>query len=235
MFNEASNPSKIQLGVGVNHDDFTSDAIGILAKLDAHGDEHIALMLRFGETVARAKNSLGHGKFTSWCSEVLRRSPSWVSAHRRLFEARDDLEPARAWAAENRRRWANCCSVDRLLKIVTDWKKSTQGDRATAPRAGRKKRAVVAQVELEEIAAGLSEILAEAEEAFETFRYELWLMVPPDDGSAKEELVELGKRFRSRLRELGESCGAPQLSKMAEAVSDDVPHVDDAPKARLLQ
>jgi hypothetical protein len=93
MSNGTSNSSKIQLEVDVNNnlarDDFTSDALVILAKLDAHGDEHIALMLRFGETVARAKNSLGH-------------------------------------------------SVERLLKIIADWKKATQGDRPKVPRAGGK-------------------------------------------------------------------------------------------------
>lgn len=138
-----------------------------------------------------------------------------------------------AWAEATDHPWANCRSVERLLKIVTDWKKVMRGDGA-APRARRKKRAVVAPAELEEIAAGLSKILAEVEEAFEVLGSDAWMTAPPDDGSAKEALMALAKRFRSRLRELAESCSALQFSKPAEAAAAPSP-IEDALETELLQ
>jgi Toprim domain len=213
-------------------DELAAEVLGALKELDAHGHAGLPLMLRFGEALSNAKEELKYNQFGRWCREALRRSPSWCSAYRRLYESRADLESALAWAAATRHRWANCRSVERLLKIVADWRKVTQGDGAAAPRTRRKKRATVAHLELEEIAPQLQKILAEAEGAFETVRFELWLMAPPDDDSAKGELVALGKRFRSRLRELDERCSALQRSKMAEVMPDDLPDVDDA---RLLQ
>ena len=214
--------------------DFTAEALEALAALDAHASDHLDVMLQFGNALSNAKRELKHGQFGPWCREVLKRSASWCSAYRRLHESRAELEPALAWAAATDHRWANCRSVEKLLRIVADWRKATRGDRTAAPKMRRKKWAAAAHIELEEIAAQLRIILAEAEGAFETVRYELWLTASPDEGSAKEEIVALGKRFRSRLHELGESCGALQLSKMAEAVPDQ-PQVDDAPEARLLQ
>jgi hypothetical protein len=79
----------------------------------------------------------------------------------------------------------------------------------------------------------LREILTEAEGAFETVRLELWTMAPSDDGSAKEELMALAKRFRSRLRELAESCSALQLSKPADAAAAP-PSIEDAPSTGPL-
>jgi hypothetical protein len=216
----------------LSYDELTANALAALEQLDAHENAGLSLLLRFGETLSKAKATIEHGKYNPWCRQVLKRSLSWCSSHRRLYEGRADLELALAWASATGHRWANCRSVERLLKIVTDWKKATQGDWTTAP-AGRRKKRPVAHSELEEIAAALREILAEAEEAFETVRYELWLTAPPD-GSAKEELVALGKRFRSRLRELGESCSALQVSKPIEAAAD-LPPIDYAVAGGALQ
>ena len=80
-------------------DDFTAEALHALAELDANAKDHIRLSLQLGEAVAKAKGQLKHGDFGKWCRESLERRPSWVSAHRRLFEARNDLEPALEWAA----------------------------------------------------------------------------------------------------------------------------------------
>ena len=65
-------------------DDFTRDALNALDALEAHAsssaNDHIALMVRLGETLARARDRVGHGKFTRWCEENLKRRPSWCSA-----------------------------------------------------------------------------------------------------------------------------------------------------------
>jgi hypothetical protein len=212
-------------------DNFTADALAALAELDAHGNLGLPLLLRFGEALSNAKATLKHGEFNPWCRNVLKRSPSWCSSHRRLYEDRADLEPALAWAAETDHKWVSCRSVERLLKIIADWKKAMRGDGATAPRTRRKERAVVAPAELEEIAAGLSEILAEVEEAFEILGSDAWMTAPPDDGSAKDELMALAKRFRSRLRELAAKLQLLQLSKPAAAAPPPI----EEPKAGVLQ
>ena len=102
--------------------DFTRDALDALDALEAHASssakDHVALMVRLGETLAAARERVGRGKFTRWCEDNLHRKPSWCAAHRRLFDARNDLEPAREWAAATGHRWAKCHSVERLLRVV---------------------------------------------------------------------------------------------------------------------
>lgn len=56
------------------------------------------------------------------------------------------------------------------------------------------------------------------------------MTAPPDDGSAKDELMALAKCFRSRLRELAAKLQLLQLSKPAEAAAAPAP-IEDAPEA----
>jgi hypothetical protein len=206
-------------------DALTAEAKEALAALDANGKDHIGLMLRLGEVLSKAKRGLKRGRLAKWCGDELKRSPSWCSAHRRLFEGREDLQPALAWAAETGHRWASCHSVERLLKIVGDWKKATQGDSASAPRTRRKATDIIAE---------LKQNLADAEADFAGLRDPL----PPDvdaratelaapaaanDAAAKEELAEIARQFHWRYRDLvhRETCSAQQLSKStAEDWSD---------------
>ena len=142
-------------------DDYSAEALWALAELDTHGRDHIGFMLRFGEALAKAKRSLKHGHFKEWCGNILKRSPSWCSSHRRLFECRDDLEASLAWAKQTGHRWADCRSVEKLLKLVTEWKKATREDSAAAPRARRKAKEIIAE---------LQQRLAEAEADFVALR-----------------------------------------------------------------
>jgi hypothetical protein len=235
---ETGKPPGIRLEPGgsddLARDELAAEASAALQELDAHGNAGIPLLLRFGNALSNAKTVLKRGEFSPWCLNVLKRSPSWCSAHRRLYQERGNLEPARTWAEATEHRWANCHSVERLLKIIADWKIATRGAHAIAPRGKWKKR-VVASSDLDEIAAGLRELFAEAGHAFENIRYELWLTTSPDEPALKQELVALGERLRSRLHQLAESCSALQLSTMAEPVLDDLAHVEDAPEAGLLQ
>jgi hypothetical protein len=211
-----------------------ADAFATLKELDAHGNAGIPLLLQFGKALSNARAVLKRGEFSPWCLNELKRSPSWCSAHRRLYQERGNLEPARTWAEATEHRWANCHSVERLLKIIADWKIVTHGARAMAPR-GKRRKQVVTPSDLDEIAARLRELFGDAKHAFENIRYELWLTTSPDERALKQELVALGKRLRSRLHQLAESCSALQLSTVAEPVPDDLPHVEDAPEAGLLQ
>lgn len=212
----------------------TNKTLTALAALNAHSADHLGAMLRFGEALSNAKEVLKRGEFRPWCLNVLKRSPSWCSAHRRLYQERGNLEPARTWAEATEHRWANCHSVERLLKIIADWKIATHGARAAAPRAKRKKR-VVAASDIGEIASGLRELFADAGHAFENIRYEFWLTTSSDEPALKQELVALGQRLRPQLHRLAESCSALQLSTMAELLPDDLAHVEDAPGAGVRQ
>ena len=174
-------------------------------------------MLNLGEAVAKAKACLRHGEFTNWCRKDLKRGPSWISAHRRLFESRQDLEPALAWAAATGHRWASCSSVERLLAIIGDWKKATQGDSASPPTARRKASEIIAELrqQLADAKAdfvGLRDPLPPQVDARAT---ELAAPAAADDVAAKEELAEIARRFHWRYCDLvhRETCGAPQLSK----------------------
>jgi hypothetical protein len=214
-------------------DGYTAEALRALAALEAHGNGHMDLILQFGEAVDKAKGSLKHGEFTKWCREDLKRCPSWVSAHRRLFEGREDLRPALAWAAATGHRWASCYSVERLLKIIADWKNATRGDSASAPKPRPK---------ASEIIADLRQQLADAKADFESLRdpltreaearaTELAARAAANDAAAKEELEELARRFHWRYRDLAhrETCSAPQLSKpTAEVWRDARPNTPKA-------
>jgi hypothetical protein len=95
-------------------DELAVKALAALEELDAHGNAGLPLQLRFGEALSNAKAVLKHGEFGPWCLNVLKRSLSWCSAHRRVYEDRADLEPALAWADATGHRWAHCRSVERL-------------------------------------------------------------------------------------------------------------------------
>ncbi len=207
--------------------DFTAEALHALAELDANGKDHIGLMLRFGEVASKAKAHLKHGEFMRWCRETLQRRPSWISSHRRLFEARDDLELALEWAAATGHRWANCSSVERLLKILTDWKKATCGERVSTQKARRKPTDIIAD---------LRQQLADAEADFKALRdplppeverrvAELATAPQADNVAATEELKKIAREFHWRHRDLlhHESCGAPQVSASPTRESRDGP------------
>jgi hypothetical protein len=120
--------------------DFTIAALAALAALEAAQSGQIELALRFGETLDVAKRALPYGKFRRWCTEVLRRSPSWCAAHLRLYRQRGDLEEARAWALAIDHRWAHVHSVERLLKIIAEWRASLPERDVRAARAKRSAR-----------------------------------------------------------------------------------------------
>ena len=209
-------------------DQLDADVLEASAKLKAHGNAGLPLQLRFAEKLSNKKAALPHGQYGPWCRQVLNRSPSCCSAYLRLHERCADLEPALAWAEATDHRLAHCRSVERLLKVVADWRKATQRDGEVAPATRRQKRPIVAQGQLEQIAAQLREIITQTDDALESC--ELSLAAPPVDGSAKDDLMASTKRSRSRLRDLGGKLQARQLWKPAEAAAD-LPPIDEAPGA----
>ncbi len=208
-------------------DELTAEALRALAELDAHRNDHIAPMLRFGEVVSKAKNQLKYGNYTPWCENKLKRKPTWCSAHRRLFEVREDIEPARAWAKETSHRWADCFSVERLLKLLDESKKAKRGDNPTgdisiAPKGRRKLTDVLAELAQAQarIAQDDADFVALRDELSpedDARARELASLAAVNDVGATEELAELGRRLHWRLRDLirRSTCGAPQVSDMA--------------------
>ena len=120
--------------------DFAIAASDALAALEAAQIGQLQLALRFGETLDAAKDRLGHGQFRGWCRDFLRRSPTWCAAHLRLYRERGDLEGARAWAAATNHRWAHVRSVERLLKVIAEWRASLPEGDVRAARAKRSAR-----------------------------------------------------------------------------------------------
>jgi hypothetical protein len=136
----AINPARLPL------DDLIAEAKAALAKFDAHGRDSIPLMLKLGEALCKVKEGLPHGEWGPWCKDGLGRSLSWVSAHRRLFEARDKLNAALTWADATRHRFAHCRSVECLLKVIADWERTVRGDAAAAPKAKQTRRDAIAEL-----------------------------------------------------------------------------------------
>ena len=73
-------------------DDFTRDALDALGAIEAHAsssaNDHIALMVRLGETLAKARDRVGHGKFKRW-SPPQSRIADAVEGEGAAFEAAD--------------------------------------------------------------------------------------------------------------------------------------------------
>ncbi len=226
---------------GVNHlaiepqgalDDFTVEAFRALAELDAHGHGHRSIMLRFGEAVSKAKAQLSHGEFTPWCENTLKRKPSWCAAHKRLFECGGDLDAARAWAKETGHRWADCHSVERLLKIVGDWRKAKRGVSPSAPKARQKPSEIIAELRrrLAEDDADFLALRDALPPEIEARVAELLAAIAAGDVAAKDEIAEIARKYHWRFRDLvqRETYGAPQVSDPSPEVSADAQ--PDAPK-----
>jgi len=206
-----------------------TNAKDALAALDAHGDDYLAKMLAFGEAAHQAKASKPHGEFKNWCQQNLNRSPSWVSNYRRLFEERAYLQDALAWAREENHKWANCRSVERLSKVIAEFKARTSDETSestTAPKPPQKAKEVIAE---------LQHRLMETEEEFMPLRD----LLPPEvmtqtrawatasatgDAEAKEALAAFTQACHSRLRQLlaDQTSSALEVSEPAPVAQNDL-------------
>jgi hypothetical protein len=210
--------------------DFAIAALDALAALDAAQIGQLQLALTFGETLDVAKDRIDHGQFRGWCRDFLRRSPSWCAAHLRLYRQRGDLEEARAWAVATNHRWAHVCSVERLLKIIAEWRASLPEGDVRAARAKRSARPsqkeIIADLErrLGESLGRLAKAegrLAQDDAEFVALRDPLPseveeraadLATATEDG-AREELAALARQFHWRPRDFEQLCGAMHISR----------------------
>ncbi len=197
-------------------DDFTAEAKQALDELVAHDENHLPVMLRFGEALAKAKAHFKHGAYRRWCEDTLKRSPSWCSTYRRLFEGRVDLQPALTWAKDSDHKWANCRSVEKLLALIAEWRKMSRGDSPSAPRTRRKAADIIAELRqrLAEADADIKALRDPLPQAVEGRVAELATAARADNIAASEELTSIARRFHWRLRDLFdlEICSALQVS-----------------------
>jgi hypothetical protein len=206
----------------------TKDALAALRKLDANEAEYVDLALDFGALVAKAKETLPHGAYSRWCRTTLKRSPSWCSAYRQIYELREDLEPAAAWASATEHKWAHCRSVERRLKLVKEYRKSTRGS-SDNPLRSRKARDGIAT--LEKRLTGCEAILVAMLDAVAPFWVPRAHNLADAEGDPRKPLAELALRIRARASDPAQTCSALQLSPV-EAVgpqlrpegADDVEH-----------
>jgi hypothetical protein len=205
----ASVPSETQ-----NHDeelrdsfaDITKVALARLELLEANQEASIPLLLSFGETAWKAKKKkvIPHGQFKSWCENVLNRSAMWVSNHRRLWEQRADLDLALAWARTARHPSAECRSVEKLLKIMADWRNALKGVGPTPVPAGR------SRISAKRIIANLQQRLREDDEDFKKLqdplssevRAKVVELAQSTEPAARQELESIAIYHHWRLRDL---------------------------------
>jgi len=92
--------------------------------LEAHEQTSLAVFMRAGEALTNLKRVVLHGQFEKVCREIFGKRESSVSLYRRLFEARDQIEPAMEWAQATDHKWRDCVSPKLVLKVVADWQRS---------------------------------------------------------------------------------------------------------------
>jgi hypothetical protein len=200
-------------------EELTAKAKDALAALDAHGNDYLSKMLAFGEVAHQAKASKPHGEFQKWCEKHLSRSPSWVSNYRRLFEERAYLPEALKWASEAKHKWAYCRSVERLLKVIAEFKAKDSdavNDNRTAPTPPRKAKEVIAELhrrveKAEEENVLLVELLPS------NIMMQARILASKSatgDAKAKADLAAFARACRSRL--LGSPPDADQTSSALE-------------------
>jgi hypothetical protein len=183
-----------------------------LSELDKNSQAQISKMLNFGEAVHEAKTLLRHGQYQKWCDASLHRSPSWVSSHRRLFENKDAIEPAQTWASQSNHKWANCVSVERLLRVIDEYKASEGGSDPTVPSTKRRSKAAEKRPTLRARLKKAEQLLNDLLSVDYADQVRAWSQAA-ETGSAdaRDSFASLKEACQAQVRTLLESCSAQQL------------------------
>jgi hypothetical protein len=88
-----------------------------------------------------AKVTLGVSGYREWRDAVLKKSRQWCSTHRRIYEERENISAALSWAVAHNHRYANCFSVERVLKLICDFRRWNENP--NAPAEGRTRAKIV--------------------------------------------------------------------------------------------
>lgn len=186
-------------------DQLTADARALVQELNANDEQYVGLAVALGSHIATAKKRL-RGKFQEWCRDDLGRSPTWCCNYRRLFEGREHLEPALKWASETEHKWANCRSIELVLKLVHEYQKKVCG----APEKPARRRSApdgVAALEKrlrghEKTCVALFDALAPG------WIVEAQRLVEAADDSPAKTLAGLALRIGARADDPGSTCSA---------------------------
>jgi hypothetical protein len=212
----------------VAHDDLKAKMKEAQAASDAvkaHDDDSLVLGGLFGEALTAVKRQLNHGEYGKFCKDDLKRSASACSLYVRIYESRDDIQPALDWAAKKGHPLAHRRAVRPVLTLIADWRKSQHGESPAAPKAMQKPSQIIAELRVR---------LKHAEAEFVDMRdivppeggarvMELVIALTANDMTAMDELVGIARDYHWRLRDLVamQSCTTVQLLLPAPAVSID--------------
>jgi hypothetical protein len=242
MFNDRDNDHTSKLCSdtltlpNVAHADFTAKLQRAKAASDAlnANDKHsFDLAQLFGETLTILKADLKHGQFGKVCKDALNRSASSCALYMRAYESREDMHPALAWAVQTGHRWAHCRSVERVLKVIADWKMAQRGESPAAPRARRNNKEILAQMQ-QRLDEDDAEFIAMRDDVPLEVGAKIELLAAAasaGDDSANEEIAKIARQFHWRRRDLvvhHQISSALQVSEpTAEVPAEAQP---DAPK-----
>jgi len=109
--------------------DSLSHILMLIKSLEERWANQIPLHIEVGMELKIVKTILGHGHFMDWCRLELKRSQCWVAMHMRLADHAHYVERALEWAKDTGHDWANCHSVERLLKLIAEYRRTVCGER----------------------------------------------------------------------------------------------------------
>jgi hypothetical protein len=184
-----------------------------LAKLDKHAENAIPLMLEFGKVLFDAKDTVKHGQFGKWCVQHLGRKPSWCADHRRLYEWRADIQPALNWAVKTGHRYAHCRSIEKLRRIIEDWRRENGAAqtrnklRGTAAAIARLRQAVDTAEELKALRDAMPSRLQERVLAMAVTNF-------AEKATSGKDYSQAAISYFTRLMEFvdAQTCGTQQIS-----------------------
>jgi len=131
-------------------DERKAAAVRAIEALRAHGNAGIEPNLDAAAAIAALKAGLPHGEFGRFCTNALQISSTYRARLLRLDDVRGHVREALAWAATQKHRFAECQSVQNLIKVVNDW---LNKDRSPEPKSdsntqkGRRSKDIIAELE----------------------------------------------------------------------------------------
>jgi hypothetical protein len=115
-------------------DDDLLHVLTLIDKLGKVSASQIQIHIEIGLELAAIKKGTKHGEFMERCRRELNRSQSWEAIHLRLANQTHHLEHALAWARAVDHEWAHRHSVERLLKLISEYTRKVRGQPGVKPR-----------------------------------------------------------------------------------------------------
>jgi hypothetical protein len=188
----------------------TAEARAAIDDLDDEG--RIDKMLRVGAAIYAAKQALPHGSLKDWYKHALGRSESWCCQYRRLYEDRDKLPEARAWAARTTHKLATCRGIEHLLRIVKDYKAKVLGDLPSARTAPRGASQAAETAHARGLVLRIQTVIDDTKKRLDDLRLEAETVPSSDSEVFRTALLTVIDRLGDQIGALSESCSDMQVS-----------------------